>query len=877
MHPSLADACAKLLYCELKKFWMKTGFPPKQPGAQSKRPLESVCNLVDVVGYCHSLEHASMECCIKLITYQLQSLVYRAYVAPSRVERDFETFYADDIGMGLFARRDIKAGSIFYEICDEGNHFWFTSHVCKCDTEKEIPPGFRRYALEAAGFFLYPVPTHQRPFFSRANHSVTEANLKVTPLALNFEMEDLDLYIIQYKALTDIPAHDEMLYNYYLGRKSSRRKFNERQRKKATVRSDTTTSVHKQVLHKSAARPDTTSSDHNEMIDWRPEVGTYVTVKWDNGDTLRGQARKHLSDGTLLIEFQNLKKKYWKCTEDDFRRRVSLKRRLYAGKSCIPRKRKLQNPSQVSSSKQKVTSSKLKVSSSKSQSKSQVSSSKQQVTSSKQKVTSSKSKVSSSKQKLTSSKPKVSSSKPKVSSSKQKVSSSKSQVSLSEPSSNSQRKSQVSSSKQKVTSSKPKVTSSKVVASWKLQNILVVGLVDHLSGTATTPTQLRDEGRIQYLRTSFNTCYSLAPAGDSKPSSFHLSSHMSARGGQDLADKLIKTGTKLDFICLEYVRMNGVYFAQFIQALCPFLSNLKAKQRLRLGCRIIFVKDTSQERLWNQMISSMRSEFGEPTTIFPCQNPLFQAGETLPTDLSYRHREHLQLRCGGNLSLEVDELECFQQFVYDWRPAVGTKIKIPCPDNSIHFDIGTVLFRADSSVYVLLNVPSPSKGTVVKLYQSDCESTVVACPQQGKPLLQDTRKLRSFLQKNAQHEFASRSRTTHEEYVYMFEQHVRDLLDDLDEFDATPRLPLFAMIRHKWKRAKRAGTSRADYFRSCAADWNNWIKGWRMSAVRTSCTSFTSSVIIHTRHPPRYARHPLHSRHLFATDFTLFPGIFYNH
>ena len=100
-------------------------------------------------------------------------------------------------------------------------------------------------------------------------------------------------------------------------------------------------------------------------------------------------------------------------------------------------------------------------------------------------------------------------------------------------------------------------------------NILVIGIVSHKKeAVLTTPTSKRDQNRVNVLKQAFKSVFTMTRECDDTiyDRAHHLKHAMSRKGALALIEHLDQQNAtvQFDFICLEFVRMPGTYYTDFI-------------------------------------------------------------------------------------------------------------------------------------------------------------------------------------------------------------------------------------------------------------------------------------------------------------------------
>ena len=131
-------------------------------------------------------------------------------------------------------------------------------------------------------------------------------------------------------------------------------------------------------------------------------------------------------------------------------------------------------------------------------------------------------------------------------------------------------------------------------------NILVIGIVSHKNEAAlTTDTRKRDQYRVNALKKAFKSVFTMTDhCEDTIYDRAHHSKHaMNRQGAIALIEHLDGQNptVKFDFICLEFVRMPGTYYIDFVTGkgknpgspLLGFIRRLREGDKLNPGCKLL--------------------------------------------------------------------------------------------------------------------------------------------------------------------------------------------------------------------------------------------------------------------------------------------------
>lgn len=169
------------------------------------------------------------------------------------------------------------------------------------------------------------------------------------------------------------------------------------------------------------------------------------------------------------------------------------------------------------------------------------------------------------------------------------------------------------------------------------RNILVVGLVAHLKEYVVDYTMMRDQCRIDALKSEFDTVFAAAKETEFPDPAVCVECVLNYRGAPKLV-ALMKSprhaGKKLHHICLEYVRMPNWYYRNMIldtspspeQTMCAFIDTLRQADLLAPNCIIQFARMDIDAR-WSKAIKGLETRYGETNVeyVSASKNPLVGA------------------------------------------------------------------------------------------------------------------------------------------------------------------------------------------------------------------------------------------------------------
>ena len=169
-------------------------------------------------------------------------------------------------------------------------------------------------------------------------------------------------------------------------------------------------------------------------------------------------------------------------------------------------------------------------------------------------------------------------------------------------------------------------------------NILVIGIVSHKKETVlTTDTSIRDQYRVIALKKAFKSVFTMSHECDDEiyDRVHHLKHAMSPKGASALIKHLDgqNSTVKFDFICLEYVRMPGPYYTNFVTGigrkpgtpLVGFICRLCEGDKLNSGCKLLLASVGNGDDRWPQTKQLLEKEFGELREVEAKENPYYRA------------------------------------------------------------------------------------------------------------------------------------------------------------------------------------------------------------------------------------------------------------
>ena len=189
-------------------------------------------------------------------------------------------------------------------------------------------------------------------------------------------------------------------------------------------------------------------------------------------------------------------------------------------------------------------------------------------------------------------------------------------------------------------------------------NILVIGIVSHKTETVLKDeTSKRDQKRVTALQGEFK-CFTMSDTCGNDINCdrvHHLNHKMNKRGAAALIKHLNEQNptVKFDFICLEYVRMPGTYYRDFVTGkiakkpgtpLLEFLRGLRAAKKLNSGCKLLLVSIGEDER-WLKTKQLLEKDFGQVRDVEAKENPYYRACERAQkacVSVLYDHVEQTQ-------------------------------------------------------------------------------------------------------------------------------------------------------------------------------------------------------------------------------------------
>ena len=171
-------------------------------------------------------------------------------------------------------------------------------------------------------------------------------------------------------------------------------------------------------------------------------------------------------------------------------------------------------------------------------------------------------------------------------------------------------------------------------------NILVIGIISHKTGAVLkNDTNIRDQNRVIALKKEFNSVFTMSHEGDDKviDEVHHVKHAMNKKGASALIKHLdeLKIAAKFDFICLEFVRMPTGYYTNFVTGhpdynnpglpLVEFLCHLRDCNKLKSGCKCLFVSVQEKSDRWLQTIQLLEKYFGRARDVEAMENPFYRA------------------------------------------------------------------------------------------------------------------------------------------------------------------------------------------------------------------------------------------------------------
>ena len=178
-------------------------------------------------------------------------------------------------------------------------------------------------------------------------------------------------------------------------------------------------------------------------------------------------------------------------------------------------------------------------------------------------------------------------------------------------------------------------------------SILVIGMIsssmsadNQFIDTKVSDAQIRDQTRIDWLRSRYCTVFSLSPGPANPPDkNFHVSSRCVVNGAKDLV-KLMNTSQhadkRIDTICIEYVRMEKGYYENIIagrtkkagKSLIDFIRYLQRYKKLTEYCTLCFARYPNIGERWFSLLTEFQAKLNcEIDYVTSNKNPLFRAGE----------------------------------------------------------------------------------------------------------------------------------------------------------------------------------------------------------------------------------------------------------
>ena len=173
-------------------------------------------------------------------------------------------------------------------------------------------------------------------------------------------------------------------------------------------------------------------------------------------------------------------------------------------------------------------------------------------------------------------------------------------------------------------------------------NILVFGIVSHKNEAAlTTDTRKRDQYRVNALKKAFKSVFTMSNhCDDAIYDQVHHPKHaMNPNGASELIEHLDGQNptVKFDFICLEFVRMPGTYYIDFVTGkgknpgspLLGFIRRLREGDKLNPGCKLLLAtvghKNAGYSDRWLPMKQLLETNFGKSREVEANANPYYKA------------------------------------------------------------------------------------------------------------------------------------------------------------------------------------------------------------------------------------------------------------
>ena len=147
------------------------------------------------------------------------------------------------------------------------------------------------------------------------------------------------------------------------------------------------------------------------------------------------------------------------------------------------------------------------------------------------------------------------------------------------------------------------------------KNVLLIGIVSHTNGyKPISRPELRDQARFDEINAVFHRVWTLAGphCADWDPST-HVVGKMNRGGAKSLVTML--GGEKLDYICVDHVRMYNNYYVEILigdnncavdaygQEIVGFMNHLMEHACLNDGCQLQFARH-ERGRGWAQAFTT---------------------------------------------------------------------------------------------------------------------------------------------------------------------------------------------------------------------------------------------------------------------------------
>ena len=169
-------------------------------------------------------------------------------------------------------------------------------------------------------------------------------------------------------------------------------------------------------------------------------------------------------------------------------------------------------------------------------------------------------------------------------------------------------------------------------------NILVIGIVSHKKeARLTTDVSKRDQKRVDVLKQAFKSVFTMTRDCDDTiyDRAHHVKHTIGEKGAVALIDHLDRQNAtvEFDFICLEFVRMPGPYYTNFVTGegrnpgapLLAFVCRLRDGGKLSSGCKLLLASMGNEQDRWPRTKELLQREFGQPREVEANENPYYRA------------------------------------------------------------------------------------------------------------------------------------------------------------------------------------------------------------------------------------------------------------